>query len=64
MALGGRHLPYYNPADIPVTVIVDFAVIFRADAKRTGILAFTRNVKDADIEASVFGTTVDPTIFP
>ena len=54
------HMPFFNTAEVPGEI----AFVFRATATQMGVLMFTRKVRDADLENTVFGTSLDPVIFP
>ena len=54
------HMPFFNIAEVPC----EMAFIFRATAEETGVLMLTRKLREEDFAGSVFGSSVDPVIFP
>ena len=54
------HLPFFNSAETPG----DIAFVFRATHAQTGVLMFTRKLRDESFEGTVLGATVDPILFP
>ena len=54
------HMPFFNISEVPG----DLAFIFRATANETGVLMLTRKLRAQNFAGSVFGSSVDPVIFP